>query len=129
MSPELKMLAWSILLGLVHVLLAAALSTAQRGLGWNASNRDGETAALTGVAGRADRARHNFLETFPFFAAAVLAVVALEAGNTQTALGAQVYFWARLAYLPVYLIGVRYLRSAIWVASLWGLLQLVWALV
>lgn len=129
MSPELKMLAWSILLGLVHVLLAAALSTAQRGLGWNASNRDGETAALTGVAGRADRARRNFLETFPFFAAAVLAVVALEAGNTQTALGAQVYFWARLAYLPVYLIGVRYLRSAIWVASLWGLLQLVWALV
>jgi uncharacterized MAPEG superfamily protein len=128
MSIELKMLGWSILLGLLYVVVAAGLATARRGLAWNAGNRDGDTPALTGPAARAERACRNFLETFPFFAAAALAVVALEVGDTRTALGAQVYFWARVAYLPVYLIGVPYLRSAIWVASIWGLLQLVWPL-
>lgn len=129
MPMELKMLGWSILLGVAHLLLAAALSTAQRGLAWNASNRDGDTPPLTGSAARADRAFRNFLETFPFFAAAALAVVALGLGDARTALAAQAYFWARVAYLPVYLIGVPYLRSAIWVVSLWGLLRLAWTLV
>ena len=44
-----------------------------------------------------ERASRNFLETFPFFAAAVLAVVLTQRTSPETALGAQVYFWARLA--------------------------------
>ena len=68
------------------------------------------------------------METFPFFAAAVLAVVALERQSPQTALAVQLYFWARLAYLPVYVIGIPYLRTAVWLVSLWGILQLLWAL-
>ena len=79
MAIEIKWLAWSIALGLVYVLVAATLATQQRGLKWNASNRDGELKALTGAAARAARANANFLETFPFFAAAVLAVVLVVA--------------------------------------------------
>ncbi|MCD9028272.1 MAPEG family protein [Luteimonas sp. BDR2-5] len=125
---ELQMLAWSIALGLVHVLVAAGCATWQRGIGWNAGNRDGDAAPLTGVAVRTAAASRNFLETFPFFAAAVLAVVFSDRGGADTALGAQLYFWARVAYLPVYAIGIPYLRSAIWLVSLWGLLQVLWAL-
>lgn len=128
MPVELKMLAWSILLGLAYVMLAAALVTARRGVAWNAGNRDATVEPLTGPPARAQRASANFLETFPFFAAAVLVVIALERGTPQTALAAQVYFWARLAYLPVYVIGVPYLRSAIWAVSLWAILRLLWAL-
>jgi uncharacterized MAPEG superfamily protein len=128
MPIELKMLAWSIALGLAHVLLGAALTTRQRGLKWNVGARDAALPPLTGVAARVDRALRNFLETFPFFAAAVLAVVMLERGDAHTALGAQCYFWARLAYVPVYALGIPYLRTAIWAVSLWGLLQLLWAL-
>jgi len=128
MPIELRMLIWSIVLGLAYVLLAAALVTARRGVAWNASNRDAPAEPLTGPPARAQRASANFLETFPFFAAAVLAVVALERASAHTALAAQLYFWARLAYLPVYVIGIPYLRSAIWVVSLWAILQLVWAL-
>ena len=128
MPIELKMLAWSIALGLVHVLLGAALTTRQRGLGWNVGARDAALPPLTGVAARVDRALRNFLETFPFFAAAALAVVVLERGAATTALGAQCYFWARLAYVPVYAAGIPYLRTVIWGVSLWGLLQLLWAL-
>jgi uncharacterized MAPEG superfamily protein len=128
MTVELKYLAWSIALGIVYVLVAATLGTAQRGLGWNVGNRDGATKPLTGAASRAHRASRNFLETFPFLAAAVLAVVLIKASSAHTALGAMVYFWARLVYLPVYVIGIPYLRTLVWAVSLWGLLQLLWAL-
>ena len=128
MPIELKMLAWSVALGLVHVLLGAALVTRQRGLAWNVGARDATLPPPTGVAARVDRALRNFLETFPFFAAAALAVVVLDRGDASTALGAQCYFWARLAYVPVYAAGIPYLRTLIWAVSIWGLLQLLWAL-
>ncbi|HEU4669630.1 MAG TPA: MAPEG family protein [Dyella sp.] len=125
MTMELKMLAWSVLLGLVHVMVAAALATGQRGLHWNVGNRDGAPAPLTGAAARATRASANFLETFPLFAAAVLALLLAQRGDAHTALGAQLYFWARLAYLPVYVAGVPYLRSAVWGVALYGLLAVL----
>ena len=75
-----------------------------------------------------ERASCNFLETFPFFAAAVLAVVLTQRTSPETTLGAQVYFWARLAYVPLYAAGVPYARTLVWAASIWGLLQVLWAL-
>ena len=125
MTIELAMLAWSIGLGLAYVLLAAGLATLQRGLSWNVGNRDGETKPLSGVAARAERASRNFLETFVFFAAAVLAVVLAHRNTEHTALGAQVYFWARVAYWPVYAAGIPYLRTLIWIAAFWGFLQVL----
>lgn len=128
MSIEIKYLAWSIALGIVYVLVAATLGTAQRGLNWNVGNRDADTKPLTGAAARAHRASRNFLETFPFFAAAALAVVLTKTNTAQTALGAMLYFWARTIYLPVYVIGIPYLRTLVWAVSFVGLLMLLTAL-
>ena len=128
MPIEIKMLTWCILLGLVHVFVAAGFATQQRGLKWNASNRDGEPKPLTGAAARAGRANLNFLETFAFFAAAVLAVVATQRTTPDTALGVQMYFWARVVYLPLYIIGVPYLRTGVWAVAVWGLLKVALAL-
>lgn len=128
MTIELKYLGWSVLLGIAYILIAAGLATQQRGLKWNASNRDGEPKPLTGVAARAVRANANFLETFGFFAAAVLAVVLAKENTSHTALGSQIYFWARVAYLPIYLIGIPYLRTVVWAISFWGILQVLEAL-
>lgn len=125
MAIELQMLAWSVILGLVQVALAAIASTRQRGAPWAAGARDASPPRLTGVAGRLDRARGNFLETFPFFAALVLAVVALGRQDATSALGAQLYFWARLAYLPVYAAGIPYLRTLVWAVSIAGILALL----
>jgi uncharacterized MAPEG superfamily protein len=125
MTSELRVLGWTIFLGLGYVFIAAGLATQQRGLKWNAGNRDGEPEPLTGVAARAARANGNFLETFPFFAAAAIAVVVAHQNTNHTALGAQIYFWARLAYLPIYIVGIPYLRTIVWAASLWGLLQVL----
>lgn len=128
MGTELQMLAWAIVLGLFHLMLDATLKTSQRGLAWNASARDGEPKPLGRVAGRVNRGFRNFLETFPMFAVAVLAVVLAGRGDAQTALGAQIYFWARVAYIPAYASGVPYVRSAIWAVSLVGLLMVLVAL-
>lgn len=125
MSIELTMLLWSIVLGLVQVLLAATFSTAQRGLGWNVGARDGGPAPLTGAAGRLERAVRNFLETFPFFVAAVLMVSLLQRETPQTALGAQLYFWARLLYVPIYAAGISYVRTTVWTVSMVGLLMVL----
>ena len=128
MTEDLRMLAWSIVLGLVYVFVAAGLATAQRGLKWNAGNRDGDAPPLNGFAARAQRANRNFLETFPFFAAALLAVAATHQTTDHTVLATQIYVWARVAYLPIYVIGIPYLRTAVWIVSFWGILQLIEAL-
>jgi len=128
MSIEMQYLFWSILLGFAHVVLSGISAARVRGLAWNAGPRDGTPVPLTGVAGRLHRANNNFLETFVFFAAAVLAVVVAGKANAQTALGVQLYFWARLAYLPAYAAGVPYLRSVIWAVAVVGLVMVVTAL-
>jgi uncharacterized MAPEG superfamily protein len=40
----------------------------------------------------------------------------------------QLYFWARLIYLPLYAAGVPYVRSLVWLVSLLGIVMLLWAL-
>jgi uncharacterized MAPEG superfamily protein len=122
---EIQMLAWAIVLGVVQLLLAATLGTQQRGLKWNVSARDQVPPPLTGAAARLDRAFWNFLETFPFFAAAVLAVVASGHGNATTALGAQLYFWGRVVYVPLYALGIPYVRTLVWTVSLIGLVMVL----
>jgi uncharacterized MAPEG superfamily protein len=128
MGVELQMLAWAVVLGLVQLGVAATLATQQRGLGWNVGARDGIPMPLTGVAARMDRGLHNFLETFGFFAAAVLAVVLTQKTSAHTALGAQLYFWARVAYVPAYAMGIPYLRTLIWAAATTGLVMVLLAL-
>jgi uncharacterized MAPEG superfamily protein len=122
------MLLWSVVLGLVQVALAVIGSVAQRGLTWAVGPRDGEAKALTGVAARLDRARGNFLETFPLFAVAVLLTLALHRHDAMTMLGAQLYFWARVAFVPAYATGIPYLRTLIWAVSMLGIVLLVAAL-
>ncbi len=128
MTTELCMLLWSVVLGLLQILLTATCSLGQRGLDWAASARDEVKPPLSGVGGRLDRARANFLETFPLFATAVLAAHVLQQHDQLTVLGAQLYFWARLLYVPVYAAGIPYLRTLIWAVSIAGIVLLLVAL-
>lgn len=128
MTTELCMLVWSVVLGLVQILITAAGSVGQRGLGWAASARDGQPKPLTGMVARLDRARGNFLETFPLFLAVVIAAYVLQRHDGMTILGAQLYFWARLIYVPVYAAGIPYLRTLVWAVSIVGIVLLLVAL-
>ena len=126
MTVELRLLAFSVGLGFVHIVVASHAASLQRGYRWSASSRDERVDPLQGVAGRLDRALRNFLETFPLFAAVVLAADAVGRHNALTEWGAQLYFWGRVVYLPLYAAGIPLVRSLVWnVAAVGILLSLV----
>ena len=120
MKPELVWLLWAVALTLVQMLLAVGGATLQVGLLALAGNREG-LAPCTGWAGRAQRAHRNMLENLVLFAALVLIAVVSDRTNATTLLGAQLFFWARLVYAGVYLAGIPWLRTLVWLASVVGL--------
>ena len=81
-------------------------------------NRDNLKEA-TPMGGRAERAAKNSIEAAVFFVP--LALIANAAGmDAEVMLGAQVAFWARIAYVPIYIAGIRYLRSFVWIVGVVG---------
>ena len=124
MSIELKLLVWSCALALAQMVAAATGAQLQVGLPPLAGNREG-MPELTGFAGRAVRAHRNLLESLVLFAALVLVAQVSGKTNATTALGAQLFFWGRLAYAPVYWIGVPWLRTGVWAVSIAGLLMIL----
>ncbi|RVU13920.1 MAPEG family protein [Methylobacterium oryzihabitans] len=122
MPIEISLLAIAVVLGFVHIMAASAAGLQQRGgLAWAASNREAQAAPMQGAAGRLERASKNFFETFPLFAALVLAAAATGRLDTTTALGAHLYVWARLAYLPIYGFGVPAVRTLVWGVAMVGI--------
>jgi uncharacterized MAPEG superfamily protein len=126
-SIEIQMLCWSVVLGLVQLVIATTLATKDRGLPYNLSPRDLPAPPVTTLTGRLLRAFGNFRETFVYFAVAVLVVTALAKNSPTSALGAQIYFWSRLAYVPIYAAGLPVVRTLIWTVSLVGLVMVLLA--
>jgi len=124
MTIELKLLVWSTALALIQMLIAVLAAMTQVGLMPLVGNRE-NLPAFEGWAGRAQRAHRNMLESLIIFAALVLVAQFAGKTNVVTALGAQLFFWGRLAYAPVYVIGIPWLRTGLWGVSFVGLLQIL----
>lgn len=124
LSTELTMLVCSSLLGIVHLLVVAQFSRQQYGLKWIGSARDDARPPLNGVGGRLERAYRNFLETFPYFVAAVLVVTLAGASDRMSQWGAIFYFGGRLAYVPLYAAGIPVVRGLVWNIPLLGVLAM-----
>jgi uncharacterized MAPEG superfamily protein len=120
MTPDLQMLVWSAALALLQMLVAAMGAQGQVGLPMLAGNRE-TVPPLTGWAGRAKRAHYNMLESLVVFAIVVIVAHLAGKANATTALGAALFFWARLAYAIVYVVGVPWLRTAVWAVSVAGI--------
>lgn len=80
------------------------------------------------LAGRVERTARNTLENFVLFAAIALVGHATGVQSPRLLFGAQVFFWARLLYIPVYYAGIVYLRTVVWAVSIVGLAMMVCAL-
>jgi uncharacterized MAPEG superfamily protein len=123
MTIELALLAASLVLGIVHIVIVGHLQSWQRGYRWTASSREHSVAPLSGVAGRAERALRNYLETFPFFVAAVLVVAVANAHSWLTVWGANFYFWGRIVYAILYMADLPLARSLVWNIPTIGILM------
>ena len=125
MTPELTALAWTLVLAIVQVFLASGLRTQETGLPYGMSARDGPAPPPKPVTGRAQRAQQNLFETLPLFAAAVLIAHVAGREGAVTAWAAWIYLAARVVYLPLYALGIPYVRSLVWLVSLAGLILVI----
>jgi uncharacterized MAPEG superfamily protein len=126
MMTTVQALVWSGILTLLMLVVQLTLCTkawTPPGLMDAFGNRE-NVPTPSGMAGRADRAARNMIQGMVMFLALVLA--AQIAGKTaQIALGATVFFWARLVYWPLYLGGIVYLRTLAWIVSIIGLILII----
>lgn len=124
MKPELTLLGWSVVLAIVHMLATVQALVSQKGLMTAFGNRE-NLPELAGWGGRAQRANANMAQNLVLFAAVVLAAAVAGRSNSMTLLGAQLFFWGRVAYAVCYFAGIRYLRTASWLVSLIGIVLIL----
>ena len=124
MTPDLTLLVWSAVLAFVLMLVAVAGAQLQVGLPMLMGNRE-DMPPIVGWAGRARRAQLNMLEYLVLFAILVLVAQISGKTNAMTLLGCQIFFWARLVHAIVYIVGVPWLRTAVWAVSLIGLILIL----
>ena len=109
------------------MLMAVTGAFLQVGLPRLAGNRE-NMPELPGWAGRAEGAHFNMLKNLVLFAILVLAAQVAGRLNPTTAMGAQLFFWARVAYAVIYLAGWPWIRTAAWAVSVVGLLLIFFQL-
>jgi uncharacterized MAPEG superfamily protein len=78
---------------------------------------------------RADRAHLNAVEAFAPFAVLVIVVQLAGKANATTAVLAMLFFWLRLVHAIVYLLGIPYVRTLVFVAGYVTVAGVFWQLV
>lgn len=91
-----------------------SMAMAREPEGYNNKNPRDQQAKLTGWGRRAAAAHANGFESFPAFAAGVLATQVTGASPNLAAWAAMVYVAARVLYVLAYLGDVHMLRSSLW---------------
>ena len=120
-SPLVLLLAWSVILLVAHVLLQGMLATKELGTEWNAGPRDENKQPESKLAGRAARASSNFRETYPAFIALAAGLLFTGEVSGLGLTGAIIWFVGRIVYYPLYLAGIPYIRSLVWLGAMAGL--------
>jgi uncharacterized MAPEG superfamily protein len=128
MSVELTMLFYSTVLFFILILIPATEAIFSNGLTAQAGARD-NLPEPTVLNKRSTRLRNNMMENMVIFVALVLLVQLAGANSPTTALGAQVFFWARVAHSVCYLAGWPWVRPLCWAISVVGLVMMALALV
>ncbi len=113
MTTDLWMLvATGLISALITLIYTAGRVMVPGGSRWDVGNRD-TALKVPAWATRAERAHANFTENFALFAVLVLVAHVSGKANDMTALGATIYFYARLAHCLVYTAGLVYVRTAV----------------
>ena len=120
---EIVCLEIGAVLWLIHVLVQGGIGNAAFPPGYLTTARDTPLNTENVYFGRATRALANYVENFVVFAALDLGLIVTNHGGGY---GATLWILARAIYIPLYLSGVQYVRTIVWVISLVGLIMM-WA--
>jgi uncharacterized MAPEG superfamily protein len=114
---ELVVINWALI---VVASLIKAKAWKPSGLMAAMGNRDTDPEC-NGFPARTERAAKNMLENMVLFTALVLVASVGGVTDPHVELGARIFFWARLAYIPIYMVGIPVARTAVWAISIIGM--------
>ncbi|MEM8878548.1 MAG: MAPEG family protein [Pseudomonadota bacterium] len=125
MTPDLVALLCAVLLAAVQLALYAVPGNLDLGVKYTAGPRDEPPDGLSVTTKRIKRAYENHLETLPWFAIAVLVAHMTGQADGVTAAASWTYLAGRVMYIPLYVFGVPFLRSAVWAVATGAILTIV----
>ena len=127
MTYELTYLALAALLMFVQIVFQALNTIPAHGLKFLVGPRDG-IEDKTVMSGRARRANANLIEGLAMFTPLVMIAHVTGENSPLTATGAALFFWGRVVFAITYWIGVPWVRTLAWAASIVGILLFAWEL-
>ena len=106
----------SFLLVLIQITIPVLISllTNNVKLSYLFSSRDNE-ANTSIYIDRANRSLNNLFETLPIFIGLILLSIISDVDNSFLAM---IWLLARIIYVPVYIVGINYVRTGIWAIAL-----------
>ena len=116
---DAKLVAWAVVLAFVMIMTASGIRT--RGSFFMALGNRDNLAPASPLSARADRAAANMLENLVLFVAAYVAAKAAGAATPNIERGAYIFLAARSLYFPVYLIGIKVVRTLLWGVAMLGI--------
>ena len=119
-----SLIIYALAVALVQIWLLPAVFNVKN-IAYFLSSRD-EALETTVLQQRIDRASKNLQESLPAFLTLCLLAIHLGIDASTTAT-----YWIilRAIYVPLYMIGIPYIRSVVWIASVICLVQIALQLV
>ena len=114
---ELAVINWALI---VTASLIKVKAWKPSGLMAALGNRD-TVEDCNGFPARTERAAKNMLENMVLFTALALVASVGGVSDPQVELGARIFYWARLVYIPIYMIGIPVARTGVWAISVIGM--------
>jgi uncharacterized MAPEG superfamily protein len=114
---ELAVINWALIMA---ASLIKARAWKPSGLMAAMGNRE-KDAPCDGFPARTERAARNMLENMVLFSALALVASVGGVADPHVELGARIFYWARLVYIPIYMIGIPVARTAVWAISVIGM--------
>ena len=111
-----SILILSFLLVLIQITIPVLISllTNNVKLSYLFSSRD-NAANTSKYIDRANRSLKNLFETLPIFIGLILLSIISDVDNSFLAM---IWLFARIIYVPVYILGINYVRTGIWAIAL-----------
>ena len=127
MTTELTLLILSVGLLMLILLVQASAGILSNGLMAQAGSRD-ELPEKRVFHARVTRLRDNMMENLLMFAPVVLVAQAMGVSNDMTILGAQLFFFGRLAHAVIYLTAMPLVRPLAFAVAWAGIILIAWQL-
>jgi uncharacterized MAPEG superfamily protein len=129
MSPELTYLTWSVVIVLGYLVVQVLEQIARNGLVVALTYQTDKEKPIGVLMQRFNASFSNFLVSYPAFISLVVIIALTNSSSDLTALGAAMWFWARIAHIPAHVSGLPVIRTLVWAISIAGLVMMLHSLI